>query len=179
MLRAGTPDSAAWVLHTLQGAGVHAMGRRSFEDMASYWATSTHPMAAAMNDIPKVVFTREKSFDPAANSGLSKLEPTAAVTSWASARVAKGDLAEEIQRLKQEPGKNILAQGGVEFARNLVRLGLVDEYRLVILPVVLGAGAALFSGLQHELDLTLVSTSAFQGGVVAHVYRPAAAPVVE
>lgn len=66
----------------------------------------------------------------------------------------------------------MLAQGGTDFCRSLVSAGLVDEYRLVVLPVVLGAGAGIFSGLQDELDLTLVSSTVFAGGAKADVYRP-------
>lgn len=156
MLRSQGEDSAAWVLETLWQAGLHAMGSRSYHVMANYWPTSTDPTAAPMNDIPKVVFTRQKSFD----------------LGWGPARIANGDLAEEMQRLKQEPGKDILAHGGAGFARSLVQLGLVDEYRLLIHPVAIGSGLPLFSDLRQPMDLELVSTSLFRAGVAAHVYRP-------
>jgi len=161
-------DGAAWVLETLSQAGVHAVGSRSFRLWAGYWPTSTHPMAAPMNDIPKVVFTRQKSFDLLA--GGPALEPAAA--SWASARIANGDLTEEMRRLKEEPGKDILASGGAGFARSLVQLGLVDEYRLVVHPVALGSGIPLFADLPQPLHLELVGTTQFRAGAVAYVYRP-------
>jgi dihydrofolate reductase len=169
VLRAGTADSAAWVLETLSGAGIHALGRRTFETFAEYWPTSKSPMARPMNDIAKVVFTRQPGFAPAVSVAESS---SPAAVSWASARVADGDLAAEVGRLKQEAGDYILAQGGVELCRNLVRCGLVDEYRFVVLPVALGTGEGLFTDLPDELDLTLLSSTRFRGGVLGNVYRP-------
>ncbi|TMA86273.1 MAG: hypothetical protein E6J65_03520 [Deltaproteobacteria bacterium] len=104
------------------------------------WPSSTEVFAAPMNEIPKVVFSTSRFVNPAGNS-------TPAEASWAAARVAGGDLASEIARLKQESGKEIMAHGGAGFARSLVRLGLVDEYRLLIHPVALGRGLGLFSSL--------------------------------
>jgi riboflavin biosynthesis pyrimidine reductase len=97
-----------------------------------------------------------------------KLSPNA--ESWAGATVASGDLVEEITRLKQQAGKDIVAHGGARFAQSLVRLGLVDEYQLLVHPVALGVGLPLFSGLDKPIELKLVSTSLFSRGVVAHVY---------
>jgi len=87
--------------------------------------------------------------------------------------VARGDLAEEVVRLKEQPGNFILAHGGAGFARSLVASGLIDEYRLVIHPVVLGRGQPLFSGLRSPVDLRLISATPFGSGVVAAVYQPA------
>jgi dihydrofolate reductase len=170
MFRGSTPDSAAWVFETLAGAGIHAIGRRSFESFASFWPTSDGPMAAPMNDIPKVVFTRQPTFNP----GSLSAEPSQslAALSWTQARVASGDLTEEINNLKQEPGNYILAQGGLDFCRSLVHAGLVDEYRFAVLPVALGSGEGLFTTLQDELDLELTSSTAFRGGAIGNVYRP-------
>ena len=87
-------------------------------------------------------------------------------------RSKRGALADEIGRLKQEPGKEIMAHGGAGFARSLVRLGLVDEYRLLIHPVALGSGLGLFSSLARPIDLKPISTIAFPGGAIAKIYRP-------
>ena len=85
--------------------------------------------------------------------------------------IATGDLADAVARLKQErPGGYLLAQGGVRFARSLVETGLIDEYRLVVHPVVLGAGERLFTA---PLTIEPVSTTAFSGGAVAHVFTTA------
>lgn len=160
---AGGADSAAWLLETLRGAGAHLMGSRTFRDMAAFWPLSDMPIAAPMNDIPKVVFSR---------TGLDAV-PAALPRSWAQSTVARGELAEEILRLKRQPGPYLLAHGGAAFARSLVASGLVDEYRLAIHPVVLGQGQALFSGLPGPADLRLVSATPFASGAVALVYRPA------
>jgi dihydrofolate reductase len=170
MFRAASPDSAAWVLDTVSSAGVHAFGRRSFESIAGFWANATTPVAGAMNTIPKVVFTRQVSFDPSTVDVGGADSPAAAT--WTGARVANGDLASEIERLRADDGADVLAQGGTDFCRSLVTAGLVDEYRLVVLPVVLGSGDGIFSGLPDELDLTLVSSTVFEGGAKADVYRP-------
>lgn len=181
--------AARWVLDTLGQADVHIMGSRTFYDMAAYWPSSAEPFAAPMNEIPKVVFSRKGALEvprpelttaaladaTRIRGGGSKpsadLPPSAA--SWVEARVADGDLAEEISRLKQQPGKEILAHGGARFAQSLVKLGLIDEYRLLVHPVALGSGLPLFAALPKSLDLQLVSTTAFSAGAVAHVYRPA------
>jgi dihydrofolate reductase len=98
----------------------------------------------------------------------------AALESWTAARVASGDLADEIARLKQEPGKDILAHGGASFAASLIAHGLVDEFRLLTHPVVLGRGLPIFSKLAKPLSLQLVEVKPFPGGSVAHIYRPRA-----
>ncbi|HTK01082.1 MAG TPA: dihydrofolate reductase family protein [Bordetella sp.] len=186
VFRSSDEGSRAWVEETLWQAGVHAMGSRSYFDMARFWPTANHPMAAAMNEIPKVVFTRQKSLDLdagriAAAVRDAQAQEAAAETpaqlasrkSWAEAEVAHGDLVAEVHRLKQQPGKFILAHGGASFAQSLAAAGLIDEYRLVVHPVVLGKGQPLFSQVAKPMDLELRSTTVFRSGVVAHVYRPA------
>lgn len=170
MFRATTPDSGAWLIDTLAGAGTHISGRHLFETWAGLWPVSPSPVATPMNEIPKVVFTRNPAYEPGAH--IAAEAAPAEVARWAATRVASGDLTTEIARLKQEAGDYILAQGGVEFARSLVQAGLVDEYRFAVLPVALGSGEALFSGLQDELDLELVSSTPFRGGAMANVFRP-------
>jgi dihydrofolate reductase len=170
MFRGSTRDSAAWVFETLAGAGIHAIGRKTFEAWAGFWPTSGSPMARPMNDVPKVVFTRHPTFDPGALS--TNPEQSIAERSWTQARIASDNLEIELDRLKQEPGDYILAQGGVDFARSLVESGLVDEYRFAVMPVALGSGDQLFSGLSNELDLELVSSTAFPGGAIGNIFRP-------
>lgn len=160
--RSRDDGARAWVEDTLWQAGLHVMGRRTYDDMADYWPTSSHPLAAPMNEIPKAVFTRRRLLDLAAGSD-----------SWARAEVVNGDLTAEMTRLKQQPGKDILAHGGAGFAQSLAASGLIDEYRLVVHPVVLGAGRPLFPQRPHPLDLELRGITLFRSGVAAHVYRPA------
>jgi dihydrofolate reductase len=182
-------DSMEWISNTHRESGAHAMGARTYYDMAAFWPFSNSPLAKAMNDIPKVIFSRKgikdgtqldqttkaladaRADDIGARQGVT---PTAAVLqSWAEPTVARGDLAEEVLRLKEQPGNFILAHGGALFAQSLVGSGLIDEYRLVIHPVVLGQGRSLFSGLRSPVDLRLMSTTRFSTGVVAAVYQPA------
>lgn len=159
-------EGRAWTVAAIANAGIHAIGRKSWEGWAGYWPTSPEPFARPMNEIPKVVFTR---------SGLGAVRATpaadpAVVRSWTHPRVASGDLAEEVARLKQEPGADIVAHGGASFAQRLVALDLVDEYKLVVHPVVLGRGLPLFARAPRPLDLVLVDVKPFPKGAVAHVY---------
>jgi dihydrofolate reductase len=106
-----------------------------------------------MNDIPKVVFSR-----------------TLSEGSWAATRIARGDLAAEIAALKEEPGPDVLVHGGASFAAALAAQGLIDEYCLVIQPVALGRGQALFAELPAALPLDLIEARSFECGVVVHIY---------
>ena len=144
-------DGAGRTLETVSNAGVHLMGAGTYAEWASYWPGASGPFAEPMNEIPKVVFS---------NSLTS--------ADWPETTIAAGDLAEAVTRLKRErAGGYLLAQGGVRFARSLVETGLIDEYRLVVHPVVLGAGERLFSA---PLTIEPISTTAFSGGAVAHVF---------
>jgi dihydrofolate reductase len=180
IMRTLAADATAWIEETLWQAGAHLVGLRTYADMVAYWPTSTEPLAAPMNAIPKIVFSR---------SGNLTFEPTTALhnatqaqrdagtplsvdaADWDDTQVLRGELSAKIAELKAEPGKDLLAHGGASFAQSLVRLGLVDEYRLVIHPVVLGAGLGLFRGAR-SFDLDLVEMARFAGGVSALVYRP-------
>jgi dihydrofolate reductase len=111
-------------LDWLRDTGLHLLGRNTYEEMAQAWPTSDDDYAAPMNDIPKVVFSK-----------------TLERADWAETRIASGDLTEEIAELKRQPGKDMIAWGGAIFAQSLIRLGLVDEYRLVLQPVALGTAS--------------------------------------
>jgi dihydrofolate reductase len=179
----GDPVAREWVGDTLRSAGLRLMGSRTYYDMAAFWPFSDMPLAPPMNNIPKVVFTRtglkngsRLNADATANRAVEPpgVMPTAAVLqSWVEPTVALGDLAEEVLRLKEQPGNFILAHGGARFAQSLVASGLVDEYRLVVHPVALGTGQPLLSGLKSPVDLRLISATSFSSGVVAIVYQPA------
>src|SRR6476469_10351515 len=104
-----------------------------------------------MNEIPKVMFSN-----------------SLASAGWRGTEIAAGDLTEAITRLRQERTDGyLLAHGGTRFARSLVETGLIDEYRLVVHPVVLGAGERLFTA---PLAIEPISTIAFSRGAVAHVF---------
>jgi dihydrofolate reductase len=146
-----SPDGAEWVLDTVSNAGAHLVGAVTYARWAGSWPGASGPFAAPMNEIPKVVFSN-------------------ALTSadWGETTIATGDLVDAVARLKRERlGGYLLALGGVRFARSLVETGLIDEYRLVVQPVVLGAGERLFTA---PLTIEPVSTTAFSAGAVAHVF---------
>lgn len=145
-------------LEWFRGIGLHLMGRNTYEEMAEFWPTSDDAYAAPMNEIPKVVCSRTIERAESADS-----------------RIARGDLADEISQLKREPGKDVLAWGGAAFAQSLTRLGLVDEYRLILQAVALGDGLPLFKGLAAPLRLELVDAQTYNTGAALHVYRPALA----
>ncbi|HEY3748287.1 MAG TPA: dihydrofolate reductase family protein [Pseudonocardiaceae bacterium] len=145
-----------WKLRSLAGVSTHIMGRKTYVEMASFWPTATGRYAAPMNDKPKVVFS----------SSLRSAD-------WPESRIADGDLTEEIEKLKHEPGDgDIMAFGGAMFAQALARHNLIDEYRLVIRPAALGAGRPLFKDLAKPLQLTLTSSESFADDTVINVYRP-------
>ena len=119
---------ATWLTGRLWQAGAHLMGSVTYAGMASHWPNSTEPYAAPMDQIQKIVFSR---------GGLP--------TPRGETRVMGGDLVSEITQLKQMPGKPLLAHGGARFAQALVGCGVVDEYWLIMHPIVLGGGLKPFS----------------------------------
>ena len=147
------------ILDSVWAAGAHLMGRVTYEEMAAHWPTSTSDFARPMNEIPKVVFSK-----------------TLQHADWPETRIARGDLAEEIGRLKREPGNDLIAYGGAALDQALTRLGLVDEYRLMIQPAALGAGLPLFKDLDAPLHLELVEVTTYARDVAIHIYRPRSRP---
>jgi dihydrofolate reductase len=144
-----------WKVKSLQQVGTHIMGRVTYEQMAAHWPyNGPAEYADAMNNIPKVVFSKT----------LTRAE-------WKESRIARGDLSEEIARLRSEPGKDIMANGGARFVQALSRQGLIDEYRLVVRPVALGGGMPLFKDLLEPLRLRLVDSKAFTDGTAIWVYE--------
>lgn len=181
-----TPDPAAqaWTVAAISNAGLHAMGHKTFRDMAAYWPTSTEVFAAPMNDIPKVVFahggidvkdsgTTRALEDARAQGSAQRTAAADVMRSWTHPRVATGDLAEEVAKLKQEAGKDIIAHGGSAFAQGLVQRDLVDEFRLLVHPVVLGRGLPLFAKAEAPLQLELVEVTPFPKGSVGQTYKRA------
>lgn len=145
-----------WKLDHISAAGAHLMGRTTYQEMSSYWPQSDDDYAAPMNDIPKVVFSRT----------LSDNEAT-----WPDTRVARGELGTEISRIKDEPGADVVVWGGARLAGALAAEDLIDEYRLLVQPLVLGSGQALFDRLPESRHLQLVEATPFPSGIVVHIYR--------
>src|SRR5437763_14688773 len=131
-----------WILDSVWAAGAHLMGRVTYEEMAAFWPTSTSEYARPMNEIPKVVFSR-----------------TLQSADWPETRIARGDLSEEIARLKREPGNDLIAYGGATFDQALSRLGLVDEYRIMIPPAALRSAPPLVQAVAAPLLRDLVAST--------------------
>jgi dihydrofolate reductase len=156
MMGVDDPEQEEYFVSQLWDAGAFLMGRNTYEAMAGFWPNTDHPSAKAMNEIPKVVFSRTLT----------------STDDW-PARIASGDTAEEIAELKAEPGKDLVAAGGTEFMHSLIKLGVVDEFRLWVLPAATGKGAPLFPELDQPLNLRLVKSRAFPSGVLELIYTPA------
>lgn len=147
-----SPDGAAWTLETVRNAQAHLIGAATYTEWTTFWPDAPGPFAAPMNELPKFVFSN-----------------SLACAGWGPTTIVCGDLGEQVSRLKDEQGEGyLLAQGGVRFARSLVSNGLVDEFRLVVHPVVLGSGESLFS---EPWAIEPVETIPFSRGAVAHVFR--------
>ncbi len=149
-------DSTDRSLRELEAAGVHAMGRRSYEIMGPHWAASQGPIATAMNDKPKAVFSH-----------------TLKNATWGPAEIFGGDLSAEIAELKgRDDEGTILVHGGPGFAASLTHLGLVDEYHLSTVPIAIGAGRSAFANLEEPLKLDVVEEQRFRSGALAQVLVP-------
>ena len=167
VFKTGDEQSQAWSVGAIREAGMIIMGRKTFEKIGPYWQTATGPFAAPMNEIPKATFTR-KGFAGTPPGA----DPSPAAASWDWARVFDGDLAEDIRKLKEEPGKPIVAIGGAGFMQSLITTGLIDEYWLAVHPVALGSGSPIFTSLANPLYLELADVKTFPKGIVVHNYRP-------
>jgi dihydrofolate reductase len=158
----GAPDEELHRFHNqhVREIGGHLCGRRLYEVM-TYWETADEnpslaehelEFARIWQELPKIVFS----------TTLEKVE--------GNARLVRGGVAEEVAELKQQPGKD-LAVGGAGLASSLIELDLIDEYRLFVSPVVLGAGTPYFPTLEKKIDLELVETRTFGSRVVYLRYR--------
>src|SRR3954452_18925488 len=148
-------DSNERNLRALQQAGVHAMGRRSYEIMGPHWAASQGPIAAAMNDKPKAVFSH-----------------TLEKAGWGPAEIF-ADVSAGIADLKaRDDDGTILVHGGPDLAKSLTRLGLVDEYQLTTVPIAIGSGRSPLAELEEHLKLDVVDEERFSSGALAQILVP-------
>jgi dihydrofolate reductase len=138
-------------------------GRVTYELMAGFWPTphaaEHNPVVARrMNAGRKVVFSR-----------------TLGEAAWSNTRLVKRGLPAEIRKMKKQPGgKGMVILGSGYIVAQLAREGLVDEFHIVVIPIILGGGRTLFEGIKKPLDLKLTSTRAFKNGNVLLTYKPAA-----
>jgi dihydrofolate reductase len=156
------PDEELHRFHNQQTReiGAHLCGRGLYETMV-YWETADENPSASeyelefariWKDLPKIVFSKS----------LEKVE--------GNARLVRDGIAEEVAKLKEQPGKD-LAVGGAGLASSFTKLGLIDEYRLFVSPVVLGGGTPYFPALDDRINLELVETQTFGSRVVYVRYR--------
>jgi dihydrofolate reductase len=141
-------------------ADILLFGRVTYQMMASYWPTEAavkdDPIVAGqMNRSPKIVFSR-----------------TLAKAEWNNTRVIRDHIAEEILKLKQQPGKDMALFGSANLMATLMQLDLIDEHRIMLNPVILGRGIPLFQNVPTPLKLKLVNTRPFHSGNILLYYRP-------
>jgi dihydrofolate reductase len=142
----------------MAAADTMLLGRHTYEEFASYWADkgSDVEFADVMNNTPKLV----------ASTTLKAVE-------WQNSTLLGTDVAGELRRLKQEPGKDISITGSATLVRSLLRDSLIDELRLLVHPIVVGSGKRLFEDQDDRVPLKLVESRAFSTGVLYLTYAPA------
>jgi dihydrofolate reductase len=145
-----------------KGGGELLFGRITYDMMASFWPTPAAEqmmpeVAERMNALPKVVFSR-----------------TMNEASWKNARVVKGNLAEEVRKLKAQSGPDMVILGSGTIVSQLTEAGLIDSYQIVVNPVVIGRGRTMFEGVTSRPALKLTETRTFKNGNVLLCYGPQA-----
>lgn len=145
------------------GGGTILYGHTTYEMMRSYWPTpeaikSDPSMAKVVNNSEKIVFSR-------------KLDSVEEGPNWKNVKLLKDVTKENITKLKNQKGKGITVIGSGSIVRQLTDLGMIDEYQLMVVPVVLGAGKSFFTYVQ-EMELDLIEAKAYKNGIVKLRYRP-------
>lgn len=139
----------------LRAAGTLLFGRATYEHMANYWPTAPpDEIADKMNNLPKIVFSR-----------------TLHKAAWNNSRLAEKNPQEEVSNLKKQPGKDMVVLGSATVASSLLQAGLVDEYRVILQPVLIGRGNPLFKDITERMQLKLMSARTFGSGVVLLSYQ--------
>jgi dihydrofolate reductase len=159
---ADDPEWQDFVSGNASGDGTLLMGRKTYDMMVSYWPTpearkDMPEVAEGMNSMAKIVFSRT----------LDKAD-------WSNTRVVKSDPAAEVRRLKKDGDKDMTVLGSGTIVSLLTQEGLVDEYQMVMTPVVLGQGRTMFEGMKGKHDLKLVKSRPFKNGRVVLTYQPKA-----
>jgi dihydrofolate reductase len=147
-------EAAAFEFDELFASDALLLGRVTYQIFAASWPSRTGDFADRMNHLPKYVAS-------------TTLETAA----WANSHLISDDIVEAVSKLKQQAGQNILIYGSADLVHTLTQHTLIDEYRLMIFPIVLGVGKRLFND-GSSLILKLVETKAFRSGVVVLTYQP-------
>jgi dihydrofolate reductase len=156
------PEWDEFVEENASGGGVLVFGRVTYEMMKSFWPTPAAlkqfpEVAEQMNNLPKVVFSR--TLDQA---------------DWKNTKLVKGDLVAEMRKMKEEPGEHMAIMGSGSIVSQLAQAKLIDEFQLVLNPIVLGQGRTMFEGIKEQLALKHTQTRTFGNGNVLLCYEPAA-----
>jgi len=151
-------EAAKFKFDELFASDALLLGRVTYQGFAKAWPSITDEQGFAdrMNSLPKFVVS----------TTLEKLE-------WNNSKLIKGNIAEEVSKLKQQPGQDILIAGSVELVHTLMQHDLIDEYRIMVHPVVVGSGKRLFKDETDMKVLRLVDTKTFSSGIVVLSYQPA------
>ena len=155
------PEWLAFVSENARSGGVLLFGRITYDMMAGYWPTPIALQAAPvvaerMNHLPKVVFSN-----------------TLGTATWNNTKVMKGDIGAEVEQMKREPGPNMVIMGSGTIVAQLTEAGVIDEYQVVVNPLVLGTGRTMFEGLKSPVTLALRRTRSFGNGNVVLWYERA------
>lgn len=152
----GSKEQEQFKFDELKNSDALLLGRVTYEGFAAAWPNmleQTGEFGVMMNNYPKYV-----------------VSTTLKTAQWNNSHLIQKNVAEEISKLKQQPGRDILVGGSAQLAQSLLEQGLVDEYRLLVFPIVLGSGKKLFAG-GTATKLKLVESKTFSSGVVALVYQ--------
>ncbi|HMG68242.1 MAG TPA: dihydrofolate reductase family protein [Chitinophagaceae bacterium] len=170
---AGPNDEADWLItgdedwadlfKDLNSADTYLLGRKMYPGYAEYWQSVLHNPDSDPNEL-RFAKLAEKTQHIVFTKGDFKPD-------WKNTSVAH-DLPAEVARLKKENGKNIIAWGGANFAFNLIKLNLVDEYRFALNPTLLTKGKALFTNLEQRKKLTLIDAKPLKSGLIIVRYQP-------
>ena len=150
----------AFVSENASGASEFLFGRKTYELMASYWpsphALENSPVVAKkMNEAPKTVFSR-----------------TLTIGLWNNTKLIKKALATEVRQMKEASGPDIVVFGSGTLVTQLAQENLIDQYQIVVNPIVLGEGRSMFEGIKKKLSLKLIRTRPFNNGCVFLSYEP-------
>jgi len=155
-MRYMNPEIGQYKFAELFASDAHLLGRVTYQGFAAAWPSRTDEMgfAARMNTLPKYV-----------------VSTTLKMAGWENSHIINGNIPEEISKLKQQPGQDILVAGSATLVKTLIDLDLIDEYHLLIYPVILVSGKHLFKD-GSRATLKLIETKAFRSGVALHIYQP-------
>lgn len=154
-------EESEYAAEGAQSESVIVLGRVTYEQMANYWPTplakqNSPEIAEGMNKSEKIVFSK-----------------TLKNAEWENTRIISSNIGEEVKKIKQSPGKDMIILGSGSIITQFSDLGLIDEYLFMVDPVALGNGTPLFKNMKRKLDLKLKSVRQFKSGVILLIYEPA------